>query len=113
MPVAERMAVGLLHRRADRRAHVRDEQRRLDVRRELAQVGVPPGRRDAVVDSRALARAVPAQTEAVAVGRLGAHASVQALVDDPVLGLEEQLLDQDRLPEPRHPATHIMLLVRG
>jgi hypothetical protein len=30
------------------------------------------------------ARAVPAHAEAVAVGRLGAHPGVQALVDDPV-----------------------------
>jgi hypothetical protein len=35
---------------------------------------------------------------------------VQALVDDPVLGPEEQLLDEDGLPVPCHPATHRILL---
>jgi hypothetical protein len=34
---------------------------------------------------------------------------VQALVHDPVPGLEEQLLDQHRLAKPRHPGTHLML----
>ena len=100
------MAVGLLDRRADRGAHVREEQRRLDVGGELAQVRVAPRGRDGVVDARAVAGAVPAQAEAVAVGRLGAHARVQALVDDPVLRLEQQLVDQHRLSEPSHPATH-------
>jgi hypothetical protein len=30
-------------------------------------------------------------------------------VDDPVLGLEEQLLDEHGLPVPRHPPTHRIL----
>ena len=38
---AERVAVGLLHGRADRGPHVRHEQRRLDMRSQLAEVGVP------------------------------------------------------------------------
>ena len=38
--VRERMAVRLLDRRADRRAHVREEQGRLDVPREVPEVGV-------------------------------------------------------------------------
>ena len=53
---AERMAVGLLHRRADRGPHVRQEQRRLDVRGQLAQVRVAPRRRHAAVDGRARRR---------------------------------------------------------
>jgi hypothetical protein len=77
---------------------------------ELAQIRVAPGGRDAVVDARAVAVAVPAHPEAVAVGRLGAHARVQALVDDPVLGFEEQLVDKDGLPVPCHPTTHRILL---
>ena len=83
--VAERMAVRLLDRRARCRAHVREEQRGLDVGGKLAQVGVTPSRRDAVVHARALAGAVPAEPEAVAVRGLGAHPRVQALVDQPVL----------------------------
>jgi hypothetical protein len=35
---------------------------------------------------------------------------VQALVDDPVVSLEQQLLDEDRLPVPGHPAAHRILL---
>ena len=80
------------------------------MRGELAQVRVAPGRSDAVVDARAFAGAVPADPEAVSVRRFGTHSRVQALVDDPVLGLEEQLLDEDGLPVPCHPATHRILL---
>ena len=108
--VAERVAVRLLDRRARCRAHVREEQRGLDVGGKLAEVGVTPGRRHAVVDARAFARAVPAEPEAVAVGGLGAHPGVQALVDQPVLRLEEELLDQHGLPRPRHPSAHLFLL---
>jgi hypothetical protein len=39
-PVAERMAVGLLDRRARGRAHMGEKHRSLDVRRELTQVRV-------------------------------------------------------------------------
>ena len=65
--------------------------------------GTPPGP----------AGIVPAEAEAVAVGRLGSHASVQALVDDAVLGVEQQLFDEHRLPAPRHPATHVLLSSRS
>jgi hypothetical protein len=82
------------------------EQRRFDVSRELAQVGVRPGRRHAAVDAGALALPIPPDAESVAVGRLRAHPGVKALVDDPVLRIEQQLLDQHRLPEPSHPAAH-------
>src|SRR5215203_6016171 len=43
------MTVGLLHRRADRRADVRQKQRGLNMRGELAEVGIRPGGRDAAV----------------------------------------------------------------
>src|SRR5829696_2020733 len=104
------MAVGLLDRRADRGPDVREEERRLDVAGELAQIGVAPGRGDAVVDARPVAGAVPAHAEAVTVRRLGAHPRVQALVDDPVLRLEQQFVDQHRLTQPPHPTTHGLLL---
>jgi hypothetical protein len=106
VPVAERVAIGLLHGGADRRPHVDHEQRGLDVRGQLAQVRVRPRRRDAVVQAGAVAAAVPAHAEPVAVGRLGAHAGVQALVDDAVLGVEQQFLHQHGLAQPRHPAAH-------
>ena len=50
------MAVGLLHRRPRRRADVGEEQRRLDLRGEIAQVGVAPRRRDAPVAGRGCRR---------------------------------------------------------
>jgi hypothetical protein len=71
LPVPEGMAIGLLHRRADGCPHMGQEQRGLDVRRELTQVGIAPGGRDAVVDARARSGSVPAEAHAVAVGRLG------------------------------------------
>ena len=49
---------------------------------------------------------VPAEPEAVAVRRLHPHARVQALVDEPVLGLEQQLLDDHGLTRPCHPSAH-------
>ncbi len=105
--VAERVAVGLLHGRAGRRADVRQPERRLDVRRQVAQVRVAPGgRHAAVAPGVRVAVAVPAEPEAVAVGGLGAHAGVQALVDQPVRGAEEQLVRGDRLPEPCVPSAH-------
>jgi hypothetical protein len=82
------------------------EQRRLDMGSELAQVVVAPRGRDAVVDARALTGAVPAHAEAIAVGRFSAHARMQALVHDAVLRLEEQLVHENRLAQPPHPATH-------
>ena len=85
---------------------MREEQRRLDVLGELVQVRVAPGGRDAVVDAGPGAAAVPAEAEAVAVRGLRAHPRVQALVDQSVRGLEEQLVDEDRLPGPRHPSAH-------
>ena len=106
------MAVGLLHCRARGRSDVRQEQRRLDMGSEVAQVGVPPRRGHAVVHARSFPGSVPAEPEAVAVCRLGAHAGVQALIDESVLGLKEQLLDQYRLPVPRHPPTHAVSFAR-
>jgi hypothetical protein len=111
--VPERVAVRLLDRRADGGTNVREEQRRLDVTRELAQVRVRPRRRDAAVDPRTVTGAVPAQTEPVAVRGLRAQPRVQALVDDPVLGLEEQLVHEHVLTQPRHPAAHVVSIGRG
>ena len=52
---------------------MRQEQRRLDVRREVAQVEVVPGRPDAAVDPGRLPVAVPADAEAVAVAGAGPY----------------------------------------
>src|SRR3954462_10938949 len=63
----EGVTVGLLDGRTDRGPDMCEKQRRLGVGSELAQIRVAPRGRDAVVDARAVARAVPAEAEAVAV----------------------------------------------
>ena len=68
--VAERMAVGLLNGRPDRRADMREEQMRTDVPGELAQVLVIPGRLDAAEDPGDRCGVIPADAEPVPVGRL-------------------------------------------
>ena len=68
------MAVGLLDGRTCGGADVREEDGRLDVACNLAQVAIVPGRLDAVEDSRSFGiGAVPADSETVPVG--GLHAA--------------------------------------
>src|SRR4051794_23170883 len=106
-PVAERVAVRLLHGSPGRGSHVREEQRRADLGRELAQVRVAPGGRDAPVGARLLAAvAVPAEPEAVEVRQGSLKTRVAALLDQRVRRVEEQLLYGNRVPEISEPATH-------
>jgi hypothetical protein len=65
------MAVGLLNGATDRCSDVGEEQRGADVAGQLAQILVVPGRFGAVKDTGRIGRAVPANTESVAVGGLG------------------------------------------
>ena len=104
--VAERMAVRLLHGRSGGRSDVREDEPRPDVRGEVSQVSIAPGRLDAVERPRRLAVAVPADAEAVAVRRLRTHRRVQALVDERVLRLVEQVLEKHGRPRIRKPAAH-------
>jgi hypothetical protein len=46
--------------------------------------------------------------EAIAVRRGGAHAGMEALVDDRVLRFEEQLFGEDRVSGIGHPSTHAL-----
>ena len=110
---AKRVAVGLLHGRARRGADVGEEERRLDVGRQVLQVRVVPGRRDAAIAAglRPVRLAVPADPEAVPVGGLEAHAGVQGLVDQAVLRLVEELADRERLAEVGVPAAHALIVV--
>src|SRR6185369_5886647 len=75
---------------------------------EITQVRVAPRGRDASIAGRAATAsvAVPTEAEAVPVGRLHAHARMEALVDEAVPGAEQQLLDQHRLAEIGIPAAH-------
>lgn len=62
---------------------VSEEQGGADMRGELSQVVVVPGRSDIAEDRRrsVAVRAIPADVETVAVRRLDAHPRVEALVD--------------------------------
>jgi hypothetical protein len=72
------------------------DERRLQVRGEIPEVPVVPRGLDAVEYARRVSDAVPADPEAVAVRRLCAHRRVEALVDERVLRLVQELLDADR-----------------
>ena len=72
---------------------MREHEPGLEVRRKVTQVPVVPRRLDAVKDARRLADAVPADAESVAVRRLRAEPRVEALVDERMLRLVEELLD--------------------
>ena len=75
---------------------------------DLPQVLVVPGGVDTLEDGRsvAVAVAVPADPEPVAVRRGGAETGVQALVDDRVLRAEQQVLGEDRVSGVSHPSAH-------
>src|SRR5919107_4278467 len=109
--VAEGMAVGLLDCRARGGSDVGEEQRRVYVARDLAEVAVVPGRLDTSEDGRDLAiRVIPSDPEAVAVCGIDAQASMAALVDEGVLRFVEQLLDEDGRARAGEPAAHLLLL---
>jgi hypothetical protein len=103
--VSERVTVRLLHRGARRRADVGEEEMRLDVTGDLAQVAIVPRRLDASEHTRAV-RAVPADAEAVAVRGLGTHARREALLDQRMLRAVQHLVHLDRLSVVREPAAH-------
>src|ERR671910_596208 len=110
-PIAERVAIGLLDGRPRRGADVRQKERRLDVAGDFAQIAVVPSRLDTPEDGRrGGVRIVPADPEAVPVGGLDAEAGVETLVDQGVLGLVEQLLEEDRGARVSEPAAHRLLL---
>ncbi|MNI45144.1 hypothetical protein D3C73_995570 [compost metagenome] len=115
LAVAKRMAVGFLRGRVGGRADMRHEQRRVDGARRLAQVAVVPGRVHAAVAERRLdvavrRSAVPTQPKAIAIGRGGAQARMQALVDKRVLGLEQHAFHLQGTSGVSQPTTHDALL---
>ena len=105
--MAEGVAVRLLDGRPARCADVGEDEPGADVARELAQIPVVPGGLDALEDGGGVRDlAVPADAEAVAVRRLGTEPRMQALVDERVFGLVEQLLEQDWRSGVCEPAAH-------
>jgi hypothetical protein len=104
--VAEGMAVRLLDRAAGRGSDMGEDERRDDVAGQILQVPVVPGRLDAVEHQGHLAVPVPADPEPIAVRRGRTEPRVEALVDQGVGGLEEQLLERHRRPRVREPSAH-------
>jgi hypothetical protein len=93
--MAERMAVGLLHGRADGGADMREEVTRADVPRQLAEVLVVPRGLDAAEHPGSGLLVIPADAEAITVGSLGPEPGMQALVDQRVNRGIEHLREQD------------------
>ena len=87
---------------------MREDQAGADVPGKVAQVPIVPGRLDALERARRFGLPVPADAEAVAVRRLGSEPRVQALVDQRMGGLVEELLQQNRRPRVREPAAHVV-----
>jgi hypothetical protein len=83
-----------------------EEQRRLELVRQALEVAVVPCRHDLVIGAGNVALAVPADAEAVAVGADPRLAGMQALLDERILRLEEQLLQIDRRPAIGQPSAH-------
>lgn len=109
--VAERMAVGFLHGRIGRRADMRDEHARVDRAGRFAQIAVVPGgMHGAVAERQFIGMAVPADPEAVAVGRRHAEFRMQALVDQRMLRAKQHGLERDRIAGVGEPAAHGALL---
>src|SRR5215217_2120762 len=104
----EWMAVGALYWRTGRGPNMGEKQPCADLARNFPQVPVVPRRLDALEHRGFDALAVPANPEAVAVGCGGAHAGVEALVNDRVLRFEEQLLGEDWVSGIGHPSTHVL-----
>jgi hypothetical protein len=64
---------------------------------DFAQIAVVPSRLDAPEDGRGGGVGiVPADTEAVPVGGLDSEAGVETLINEGVLGLVDQLLEENR-----------------
>src|SRR5215207_1594939 len=76
------------------------------MRADLAQITVVPRRLDAVEHAGGVPDAVPADAEPVTVGRLGPQPRMEALVDQRVFRLEEQLLKEHRRARVCEPAAH-------
>ncbi len=119
VPVAEGVAVGFLRGGIGGGADVRDEKRRMDGARRLAQVAVVPGGVHAAVAKRRLGgpafdgAAVPPQPESVPVRGGRAQARMQALFDERVLGLEQHALHLQGTTGISQPTAHDALLRSG
>jgi hypothetical protein len=96
--MAERVAVGLLDRRADCRADVREEQVRLNVTGQLAQVLVVSGWLDAAEGPRGRRGVIPADAEPVAVGVLASSREYRLCSDQRMDGGVEPRVSRTGCP---------------
>ena len=76
---------------------MRQEQAGADLVGQALQVLVVPGRQDVAVDAGRRPLAIPADAEAVAVGGDVAVAGAQALADQGIARLEQDLVQVDRI----------------
>jgi len=91
------MAVGLLNGRPCRGADVREEEGRLDMSGDLAQVAIVPGWHEASKkDRRVGADTVPTYPEPVPIGGVPTEPRMKTLIDQGMLGFVEQFLEGDR-----------------
>jgi hypothetical protein len=93
--VTEWMTIGSLHRRACRCPDVCEKHAGLDLRGQRLQIGVIPGGPDILVDARDIAFAVPANSETIAVRRRRCIRCAQALVNQRMLRLEQDLVEKN------------------
>ena len=106
-PIGERVAVRPRRRRAGRGAHMREEQMRADVAAEMAQVLVRPGRPHLAIEpGLGVLRVVPAEPEAVAIGRGVALQRAHALHDERMRGRRDVALELDGFTAIGDPAAH-------
>ncbi len=104
--VRERMAVGARGGGPGRGAHMRQEQAGADLVRQALQVLVVPGRQDVAIDARGRPVAIPADAEAIAIGRHMAVAGAQTLADQGIARLEQNLVEIDRVAAIGKPPAH-------
>ena len=92
----ERVTIRVLHRRSSRSADMREHKSRANMSGEFAQILIVPGWIDAAVENRACGIGVPADAKSIAVCRVRSQSRMQTLIDQRVLGLVQQLFEQQR-----------------
>src|SRR5687767_3515939 len=101
------MAVRPRGRSAGRSAHMREKQMRADVAAQMAQVLVRPGRTHFAIEARlTVMRVIPAEPEAVAVGRGIALQRTHALHHERMCRRRDVMLELDGFSAIGDPAAH-------
>jgi hypothetical protein len=101
------MTIGLLYWRARRCADVREYQPGTDMPGQFKEIAIIPCRFRALIDRRNLASAIPADAKSVTIGRLHPKLRMEALIDQRVFWLVQQLLQEDGGPGICEPTAHL------